>query len=84
MLRTLSEKKRRQFYEQNVGRTATVLFEDDVENGCMHGFTENYVRVAARYDPLLINELKEVQLSAVNENGVMEVVEVDAYEVHAR
>jgi threonylcarbamoyladenosine tRNA methylthiotransferase MtaB len=34
----------------------TVLFEDDVENGLMHGFTENYVRVAAKYDPVLIND----------------------------
>ena len=82
-LRTLSEKKRRQFYEQNAGRTATVLFEDDVEDGLMHGFTENYVRVAAHYDPLLINTLKEVQLTAVNENGKMEVAEVETvYELH--
>ena len=83
MLRTLSEKKRRQFYQENVGRTATVLFEDDMEDGYMHGFTENYVRVAARYDPLLINELKEVYLSAVNEKGVMNVEEVTIYETHA-
>ena len=82
MLRTLSEKKRRQFYEENVGRTATVLFERDIEEGHMHGFTENYVRVAARYDPLLINELKEVQLSALNEHGVVEVEEVTVYQTH--
>lgn len=83
MLRTLSEKKRRQFYEENVGRTATVLFEDDVVDGLIHGFTENYVRVAARYDPLLINELKKVRLSAVNEYGTMEVEEAEVYETHA-
>ena len=72
MLRTLSEKKKRQFYEQNLGRTATVLFEDDVENGKMHGFTENYVRVVARYDPMLINELKEISLWQINEQGLVE------------
>ena len=83
MLRTLSEKKRRQFYEENVGRSATVLFEDNAEDGSMQGFTENYVRVTARYDPLLINELKEVQLAAVNEHGVMEVEEAIAYATHA-
>ena len=82
MLRTLSEKKRRQFYEENVGRTGTVLFEDDVEDGRMHGFTENYVRVAAHYDPLLVNELKEVRLTGVNAEGVMEVEEASTYEVH--
>ncbi len=78
MLRTLSEKKRRQFYEENVGRTATVLFEE-AEGDRMHGFTENYVRVSARYDPLLVNELKNVRLRAVNEHGTMEVEETTEY-----
>ena len=82
MLRTLSAKKRRQFYEENVGRVGTVLFEDDVENGQMHGFTENYVRVTARYDPLLINELRAVQMVSVNEAGTMEVAEAVHLESH--
>ena len=82
MLRTLSEKKRRQFYEENVGRTATVLFEE-AEGDRMHGFTENYVRVSARYDPLLVNELKEVKLQEVNEYGTMEVEEAPEYVVHS-
>lgn len=75
MLRILSEKKRRAFYEENVGRTATVLFEEDIEDGRMHGFTENYIRVSASYDPLLINELKQVTLVEVNAQGKMEVEE---------
>jgi threonylcarbamoyladenosine tRNA methylthiotransferase MtaB len=77
MLRILSEKKRRKFYEENIGNTATVLFEDDVEDGMIHGFTENYVRVTAKYDPLLINELKTVKLTDINEKGLMEVEEAD-------
>lgn len=75
MLRILSEKKKRQFYEENTGKAAVVLFEEDIENGQMHGFTENYVRVTAKYDPLLINELKAVQLTQINESGFMEVAE---------
>lgn len=75
MLHTLSDKKRRQFYEQNIGRVSTVLFENDVEEGIMHGFTENYVRVAAKYDPVLINDLKKVKLLAINEKGTVEVEE---------
>lgn len=83
MLRILSEKKRRQFYESQIGTTRTVLFEDDVEDGMMHGFTENYVRVAAKYDPLLINELKTVQLTRINEKGVVEVEEPEmVFETH--
>lgn len=83
MLRILSEKKKRQFYEENVGQSYTVLFEEDIENGMMHGFTENYIRVCAKYDPLLINELKKVQLIAVNENGTVDVGEPElVYEKH--
>jgi threonylcarbamoyladenosine tRNA methylthiotransferase MtaB len=69
MLRILSEKKRRKFYEENLGETFTVLFEEDVENGMMHGFTENYIRVAAKYDPILINELKQVTMDEILETG---------------
>ncbi len=69
MLRILSEKKRRKFYQENLGQTFTVLFEEDVENGMMHGFTENYIRVAAKYDPILINELKQVTLDEILETG---------------
>ncbi|MEQ8416404.1 MAG: tRNA (N(6)-L-threonylcarbamoyladenosine(37)-C(2))-methylthiotransferase MtaB [Imperialibacter sp.] len=76
MLRSLSEKKRRKFYEENLGGQFTVLFEEDVEEGMMHGFTENYIRVAAKYDPILINETKKVELREINEKGHVEVIEV--------
>ncbi|MFN3840692.1 MAG: tRNA (N(6)-L-threonylcarbamoyladenosine(37)-C(2))-methylthiotransferase MtaB [Cyclobacteriaceae bacterium] len=77
MLHILSDKKRRRFYEENIGSIATVLFENDVEDGRMHGFTENYIRVAATYDPVLINELKKVRLSKLYPSGVMEAEEVN-------
>ncbi len=83
MLRILSEKKRRKFYEENLSKTYTVLFEEDVEDGKMHGFTENYIRIAAKYDPLLINELKVVTLEFINDNGNVEVSEPEViYEKH--
>jgi len=82
MLHILSDKKRRKFYEENIGTTATVLFENDVENNRMHGFTQNYIRVSAHYDPLLINELKTVKLTSINEQGLVEVEEVE-HEVFA-
>lgn len=83
MLRILSEKKRRQFYESQLGTTHTVLFEDDIVDGMMHGFTENYVRVAAKYDPLLINELKILTLTSINDNGMVVVQEPEmVFESH--
>jgi len=80
MLHILSEKKKRHFYDQQIGKTGTVLFEDEIQNGQMLGFTENYIRVAVKYDPLLINETKEVQYVHQNEAGLMEVMESEHYE----
>lgn len=73
MLHILSDKKRRKFYEENLQREATVLFENDVEEGMMHGFTENYIRVIAKYDPVLVNELRKVKLLHIQAKGLVEV-----------
>jgi threonylcarbamoyladenosine tRNA methylthiotransferase MtaB len=78
MLHILSDKKRRKFYEENLGKDATVLFENDIENGMMHGFTENYIRVTAKYDPVLVNELKHVKLLNINDHGHVEVEDAQA------
>jgi threonylcarbamoyladenosine tRNA methylthiotransferase MtaB len=77
MLRSLSEKKKRAFYEENLGREEVVLFENDIHDGLMEGFTDNYVRVVAKYDPILINELKKVKLTNLTAEGLMEVTEVE-------
>ncbi|HEX6225635.1 MAG TPA: tRNA (N(6)-L-threonylcarbamoyladenosine(37)-C(2))-methylthiotransferase MtaB [Chryseolinea sp.] len=76
MLHILSDKKRRKFYEENLGREAVVLFENDVEDGMMHGFTENYIRVVAKYDPILVNELKRVRLHSIQKSGFVAVEEI--------
>jgi threonylcarbamoyladenosine tRNA methylthiotransferase MtaB len=83
MLHILSDKKRRIFYEENIGRESTILFENDIEDGKMHGWTENYIRVAAKYDPILINELRRARLSAVNDKGIVEVEDLfESLHVH--
>jgi threonylcarbamoyladenosine tRNA methylthiotransferase MtaB len=78
MLHILSDKKRRKFYEENIGTEAHVLFENDIENGMMFGFTQNYIRVTAKYDPILVNEIKKVKLTAINAAGHVEVEEAEA------
>ena len=72
MLRILSEKKRRHFYEQFIDQTFSVLFEEEESKGLMHGFTPNYIKVELPYDPLYINEIVPVKLKSINENGHFE------------
>lgn len=73
MLTILSEKKRRYFYEQHLGETRTVLFEKHRNKDLMAGFTDNYIKVELPYDPLLINDMKPVELREINANGSVEV-----------
>lgn len=78
MLTILSEKKRRHFYEQQLGKDATVLFEADSKDGYMHGFTRNYVKVKAKYDPILVNELKDIRLVDIAEDGDVNIEETSS------
>src|ERR1700712_1629485 len=75
MLHILSDKKRRAFYESQLGKTADVLFERDITDGYMHGFSRNYVKVKTKYDPILVNELKAVTLTAISPDGDVEITE---------
>nr|WP_294943112.1 tRNA (N(6)-L-threonylcarbamoyladenosine(37)-C(2))-methylthiotransferase MtaB [uncultured Mucilaginibacter sp.] len=82
MLHILSEKKRRAFYETQLGKTDEVLFEGDIKDGFMHGFTRNYVKVKAKYDPVLVNEIKAVHLTAISPDGDVEITESTEILVH--
>ncbi len=71
MLRGLSAKKRRAFYESQLGTTHTVLFEGENKEGYIHGFTENYVKVKAPWNPELVNTLHQIQLTEIDEDGMV-------------
>ena len=70
ILRTLSEKKKHQFYKQMLGRDLDVLFEDELIDNKMKGFTSNYVRVINEYDQSFINELTSVNLNRITAEGI--------------
>jgi threonylcarbamoyladenosine tRNA methylthiotransferase MtaB len=82
MLHILSDKKRRAFYESQIGAEAEVLFEADQKSGYMHGFTKNYVKVRAKYDPVMVNELKAVKLLEITADGEVEVAELETVHAH--
>ena len=71
MLRGLSAKMRRSFYESQLGNTLTVLFESENKEGYIHGFTENYVKVKSPWNPELVNTLHKVTLSEIDEDGLV-------------
>jgi len=82
MLHILSEKKRRHFYTRHLGRTMPVLFEGDCKDGMMHGFTPNYIKVRAKYDPVLVNDIKEVALVAIGDSGEVDIAEPEEVLLH--
>lgn len=78
MLRGLSVKKRRAFYESQLGTTGTVLFEGENKEGYIHGFTENYVKVKAPWDPELVNTLHKVELTEIDMDGLVRFEFIEA------
>lgn len=73
MLRGLSVKKRRAFYESQIGTSRMVLFEDENHEGYIHGFTENYVKVKMPWNPELVNTLRKVELDRIDEDGLVRI-----------
>jgi threonylcarbamoyladenosine tRNA methylthiotransferase MtaB len=61
-LRLLSEMKKNYFYIQHLDQTRPVLFEHNVVDGLMTGFTDNYIKVQVPYDEALVNSIFPVIL----------------------
>ncbi len=71
MLRGLSVKKRRAFYESQLDQKLTVLFESENKEGYIHGFTENYVKVKTLWNPNLVNSLHRIKLTEIDSDGIV-------------
>ena len=71
MLHILSDKKKRAFYEQNIGTERTVLFEHEEDEGVMYGFTENYVKVKYPFAADMANSFHKVKLTEIDRDGIM-------------
>jgi threonylcarbamoyladenosine tRNA methylthiotransferase MtaB len=70
-LHLLSDRKKRQFYSENVGSVRSVLFEQEEDEGIMYGFTENYVKVKYTYQPDLVNTFQSIKLLELDRDGIM-------------
>ena len=69
MLRGLSAKKRRAFYESQLGTTVDALFENENKRGYITGFSENYVKVRTPWNPELVNRIQRVSLQSIDQEG---------------
>ena len=74
MLRILSEKKKMAFYQTQLGKTLSVLWEHENKNGLMFGFTENYVRVQKPFDQNAVNEIEFLKLNKIESDGTVSVL----------
>lgn len=75
MLRILSEKKKMEFYRTQLGKKLPVLWEHENKNGMMYGFTENYVRVSKPFDEKSVNQIEDIILDKILEEGCVSVKE---------
>ena len=66
VLHDISDRKKAEFYKENYGTTHKVLWESDVHDGFMLGFTENYIRVKSPFDPAKVNTVERVVVSEEN------------------
>ena len=71
MLRGLSAKKRHAFYESQLQKTKTILFEAENKEGYIQGFTENYVKVRIPWDPTLQNQTRSATLAEIDNKGMV-------------
>jgi threonylcarbamoyladenosine tRNA methylthiotransferase MtaB len=71
MLHLLSDRKKRAFYETQVGQKRYVLFEQEENEGFLYGFTDNYVKVKTPYNSVLVNQMIPVELTEIDRDGLM-------------
>jgi threonylcarbamoyladenosine tRNA methylthiotransferase MtaB len=67
MLHILSDKKKRQFYEANIGRQYPVLWEAEKDENWMYGFTPNYLKMQTAWDESLVNKTCMAELQRVTD-----------------
>tara|TARA_R110000782_G_scaffold80846_4_gene159962 strand:+ start:192203 stop:193525 length:1323 start_codon:yes stop_codon:yes gene_type:complete len=72
MLHILSEKKKRYFYEQFLGKSFNVLLEAEQHEGFLNGFTENYIKVKVPYESALENTIQQINISTIDSENVAE------------
>ena len=77
MLRSLSEKKKRIFYNSQLNKIKPILFETENKFGYIHGYTDNYIKVRHPWSPSLSNKIIYAKLSKIDNEGFVRVEDLD-------
>jgi len=70
LLRDLSQRKRRMFYNSFLGTTQKVLFEQE-KRGHWNGLTDNYIRVEVKSNLNIENKFLNVKFNKLNHSSVL-------------
>tara|TARA_R110002072_G_scaffold302977_3_gene490599 strand:+ start:2737 stop:4038 length:1302 start_codon:yes stop_codon:yes gene_type:complete len=70
-LHILSSKKKRAFYESQIGKNETVLLENENNEGTMYGFTSNYVKIKTPFKANLTNTFQEIKMTEIDRDGIV-------------
>ena len=68
VLRELSEKKKRKFYNSNLNLSKEVLFENKIKDGYIFGYTDNYIRTKVKYKKDYIGKIFKTKLKSIDED----------------
>lgn len=66
ILLSLSEEKRLKFYQSQIGKNLSILWEESKKGDKMHGFSENYIVVEIPNNPNLVNQITQVTPTQFN------------------
>ena len=72
----LSQKKLRGFYDRFVGQVRPVLLEHSRTKGIMHGFTDNYIKVAVHTTEEMDNRIVNVRLGKWDDEEELLIAEL--------
>jgi len=68
ILRELSEKKKRKFYDSNLNLSKEVLFEDKVKEGYVFGYTDNYIKTKVKFKEDYIGKIFRTKLKRIDKD----------------
>ncbi|MGB3076189.1 MAG: radical SAM protein, partial [Chitinophagales bacterium] len=77
MLRILSEKKRQDFYQKQIGSTRNVLFENPSSPDYQEGFTDNYIKIKVKQNESLAGVLSTVHLKKLDGDWLEGELEIE-------